>query len=387
MKRMTRRAVSVTAGKALALVMCAVAGQAAAPTPAAAAEEALSCYWEDEFTVNPGFSDQPAFYSWTSDSRGTMECYGTLGGEVLAGEGWFTQIGSGVGTCQGGTGFVHIEGELQSVSGAVIELEGDLELERVGLTGVSTGYLNGVLVSGPYVAQPSTERVGCSADNPVRRATLRGEVSSIPGGALIRSAPPTQPSASSAGSDSVRVTWEAAEETDPLLPVTGYRVYRDDLMISELGPDARELVDGPLEPGLYGYEVAAVNALVESEHVGDFVVAVGADRTPDPYSSPRDLTVSPGSAPPAEAVKPVLHWQLPLDFQGELSHFAIYSSSSGAEPTGIGTAERHDRTFKDERDRSPCCGDISYWVTAVATDGAEYWSAPAVLADSSGGAC
>ena len=369
------------------IALLTIASVALVAPRARASDSALSCWYEDQISLDPGFTDQHGPYAWESVGRASITCFGQLEGETLAGTGWFVEKGNGEGTCYKGTGFVDIEGALPTADGGEIEVSGHMVLTRAGLTGVATGFFNGVFVAGPYAAQPSTDRFGCSVGTPVTSSTLRGTVTSVPADEIFTPAAPTE-FAVAEEEDGARLSWRPGN--DETVETAGFRVYRDGRELALVDAGTHSFRDETVGTGTHTYAVAAysVEAFevdrgvtvtgLESELAGPVNVSIGPDEeptfwtplSPDPELSPWNLR--------ARAIRRAttdveLAWKAPRS--GEPTHYAIYSNRDRL--NAIATTTSTD--FTDAELAFSCNRSYTYYVAAIAVDGTEYWSDPVTV--------
>lgn len=358
----------------LLVVVMAVAASVVPLSPARA-EGALTCVYEDTITVTPAVGFEEDEIRFASDGRGTLTCFGTLGDAEVAGTGWWTETGSGVGSRVEGVGSIDLVGVLPTADGGEVDVAGHLWAKRVGLTGYATGFINGVLVTGPYVVQPSVEQSPTSST-----VTVRGIAASVP--LQDRVAPPSPTDFEAEQSDSdVHLSW-ARGEGDSALPVQGYRVYRDrePIQIKEPLPAAvTTYIDSSVTAGTYTYTLAAVNdAGVESELAGPLSVTVveGQPWAPqmfDPVMSPTDVKAKVhGTVRASQSLESdvLLRWKEPLI--GQPDFYRVYSSRDPFQPI----ATVNESSYVDPDVDFSCDKSYTYYVTAVDATGTEAWSEP-----------
>lgn len=361
------------------IVLSMVVAAAVVPVSPARAEGNLTCAFEDTITTTPGLSSSEGRYKFESETRGTLTCFGTLGDVVVAGTGWFIEEGNGYGTCLEAVGSIDIFGELPTIDGGTVEVAGHLWANRIGVTGTATGFINGVLATGPYGAQPSGPP-SCDAPPPVARGTVvRGVAVSIPNQDMV--APPSPVDFEAEQSDAgVRLSW-APGEGDPTVPVAGYRVYRDGEMLEIenqpiLTTGGTSYLDGSVTAGTHTYTVAAVNdSGIESELAGPLSVTLVEDQpwTPqvfDPVTSPTHLKAKISKSLQSDVG---LTWKAPR--LSEPDFYRVYSSRDAFQPIATVT----DTSYVDPEVDFSCAYSYTYYVTAVDATGAEAWSEPLQL--------
>lgn len=350
------------------------------PLSPARAEGKLTCAYEDTITTAPGVSHTRSTYRFESETKATITCFGTLGDALVAGTGWFIEKGTGYGTCLEAVGSIDFFGELPTADGGMVEVTGHLWAERAGLTGTATGFINGVLITSPYAAHPSTTstRPNCDAPPPVSRGTVvKGVAVSVPHQDMV--VPPTPfDFAGEQREEGVHLSWEAGEG-DSALPVAGYRVYRDgeamEIEIEKglLPAGATSYIDSSGEAGTHTYTLAAVNdAGVESELAGPLTITVGEDQpwAPqvfDPVMSPTHLKDKTSKSLQSDVE---LTWKAAR--LGQPEFFRVYSSRDPFRP--IATVS--ESSYVDPDVDFSCANSYTYYVTAVDGTGTEAWSEP-----------
>lgn len=358
------------------LVFCMAVVTVVVPPSPARAEDNITCAYEDTITTTPGIGHAAGYYGFESETRATLTCFGMLGDVMVAGTGWFFEKGYGYGTCLQAEGSIDIVGELPTADGGILEVTGHLWAKRTGLTGTATGFINGVLMTGPYVGHPSatSTRPNCDAPPPVSKGTVvKGFAVSVPRQDTV--VPPT-PVDLAAEQDGARVhlSW-APGEGDPTLPVTGYRVYRDGeaLEIEKGLVQATSYIDSSADAGTHTYTVVAVNDTgVESELAGPITIttAVGQPwvaQTFDPVMSPTHVKTKASKSIRSDVD---LRWKEPAAGQPEF--YRIYSTRDPFQPL----ATVSDASYVDADVDFSCAGSFTYYVTAVDTGGTEAWSEP-----------
>lgn len=353
------------------LVLTLTLAAAVVPTSAARAEEAATCSYEDTIVTSPGLTNQPTRYSFTSESRATITCFGMIGDVKVAGTGWFTEKGSGYGTCLEGIGSVDFVGALPTADGGELELTGHMWLVRTGLTGNMTGMINGVFVAGPYAVQPHLSDGRCTEVTPEIKATIYGVAAMGPLQDVVAPPSPTDFEGEQSEAD-VHLSWESGEG-DPILPVVGYRVYRDGEDIATVAAETTTYIDSLVDPGTHTYTLAAFNgAGVESELAGPVSVTVvegqpWAPQVFDPVMSPTHVKAKTSKSLRSDVE---LRWKEPLVGQPEF--YRVYSSRDPFQP--IATVS--ESSYVDPDVDFSCAKSYTYYVTAVDATGTEAWSEP-----------
>lgn len=362
------------------LVLSVAVAAVVVPLSPARAEDNITCAYEDVIVTTPGLSHTPSTYRVVSETKAALTCFGTLGDAVVAGTGWFIEKGTGYGTCLAGVGSIDIFGELPTADGGMVEVTGHLWLERTGVTGTAIGFVNGVLMTGPYVGHPSASstRPNCDAPPPVSRGTVvKGVAASVP--LQDRVAPPTPADfAGAQGDERVHLSWKAGEG-DSALQVAGYRVYRDgEALEMEKGKKgllpagATSYIDTSVKAGTHTYTLAAVNdAGVESKLAGPLTIGVSrqawAPLAFDPVMSPTNLKAKTSKALQSDVE---LIWKAPR--LGQPDFYRIYSTANPFESIATVT----DKRYVDPKVDFTCAYSYTYYVTAVDADGTEAWSEP-----------
>ena len=342
----------------------------ASPAQAEAAETGASCVYEDHIATSPSLSTEPQPYSFTSVARGWIECKGTLDGHVLSGRGWFTQVGySPSGSLAYGTGGVDLVGAIPLLEGGELPFTAHLLLTRVGLTGWGTGYINGEFAWTQYVATPCTP-AACTGP-PGTTATIWGTGGTFPDGKVIAPVTPAGVTATVDGSE-VDVSWEPASDGGAL-PVTGYRIYREHIILDDVGPEATTFTDPSSGPGTHSYSVVAFNALgVESRQSEPVTVTIGEaapwePEPSDPFNAPWRLTADTSG----DAVSDVeLTWKRPR--LKDVESYEIYSTRDEFSPIASAQGTEH----LDPSVNFECGRSYTYYVVAIAADGTKTWSEP-----------
>lgn len=260
----------------LPALLAVVAAAVAVPSAVASPDESLrgSCYFEERILMEPALLlSEEQDVSYESMEPGVLMCTGTVAGQPIVGPGWFTDEGKGRGSCLDASGTSRVRGGLPVASGEEIAVTGVLYLGRVGVTGEAHGFIGDHFFAGSYVGYPSDvgpdAKPKCTAESTPSPTMVRGEVTMVPAHEAVTAPPPHSLTAKPAG-HSVKLSWEAADESGRP-PIEGFYVYRDGWRVVELDAGARGFLDEGLDRGSYTYEVAAVGRPYESRHV--FVTA------------------------------------------------------------------------------------------------------------------
>ena len=170
-----RRALSAAA-RSTPAALIALAAFAAAPAHAAARTPAAVCSHTFTATMTPGMTPTPAAGKLTTNGQtGTIECFGTIGGQRIIGPGTLGVVHRHTaGSCRGlvGTGRVRL---VIPTAGGTKDLVGALAVRRTGLTVRAKARFPGLRYSGNGVVFPI---LGDCATTPLElvRVTMTGSL-------------------------------------------------------------------------------------------------------------------------------------------------------------------------------------------------------------------